>query len=382
MFSRDLLNRMETLPRHGAPAHRSLERDAVAAVWRLERGYGEQALMTETQNPIAPPPSETGVYYASNDLGALEPQAIVCVPTFRRPEMLRQTLRSLAEQRGAIPFALIVVDNDSAKAEGLPVAASFLREGRLSGLCLVEGVQGNCHAINRAFREARERFPTALYFLMIDDDEIADPHWLERMVAAARDRNADIVGGPVVPQFPADAPKGLTQHPIYWPAFEASGFVPMIYGSGNCLVTRRAFERVDDPNFNLRYNFLGGGDTDFFTRCRAAGLVFYWEQNARIVETVPVERLQSGWVLRRSLRIGAINFRIDRTRSRTLRDRAKLLAKNLALLPVSMIRSLKLALRRRSLLVTLHPLIIAIGRIIASFGGEPEQYRFKELGPK
>jgi hypothetical protein len=49
---------------------------------------------------------------------------------------------------------------------------------------------------------------------------------------------------------------------------------------------------------------------------------------------------------------------------------------------VSGFRSLKLAPRRGSLLATLHPLIIAIGRIIASFGGEPEQYRFKESGPK
>jgi glycosyltransferase involved in cell wall biosynthesis len=395
MLLRKLLNRMETLLNQGAAANPSSGRRAVAArtseaapdvvptAWRLEGGYRQQALMIEIQHPTTAPLLERGdKFYASNDLVSLAPQAVVCVPTFRRPDMLRRTLQSLAEQRGAIAFALVVVDNDCANGEGLPVAASFLRDGRLSGLCLVEERQGNCHAINRAFREARERFPAADYFLMIDDDEIADPHWLERMVAAARDRNADIVGGPVVPEFPIGAPQGLTRHPIYWPAFEASGFVPMIFGSGNCLITRRAFEQVDDPDFNLRYNFLGGGDTDFFTRCRAAGLVFYWEQNARIVETVPVERLQSGWVLRRSLRIGAINFRIDQTRSRTLRARARLVAKNLALVPVSAFRSLKLAPRRGSLLATLHPLIIAIGRIIASFGGEPEQYRFKESGPK
>jgi glycosyltransferase involved in cell wall biosynthesis len=320
--------------------------------------------------------------YASRDLASLAPQAVVCVPTFQRPDMLRRTLESLAGQRGGASFAVIVVDNDSRKSAGVPVAASFLREGRLSGLCLIEKRQGNCHAINRAFREARSRFPSARYFLMIDDDEIADAHWLDRMIAAARDQNADVVGGPVIPEFPPDAPVGVARHPIYWPAFSASGLVPMIYGSGNCLISRRAFDKVDNPDFDLRYNYLGGGDTDFFTRCRAAGLVFYWEQSARIVETVPPERLQLGWILRRGLRIGAINFRIDQTRNRTPRGRIRLAAKNLALVPVSALRSLKLALQRKPLLVALHPMVIVVGRILASFGGEPEQYRVREAGPE
>jgi len=324
----------------------------------------------------------SGAVSVSRDFALLAPLAVVCLPTFRRPAMLRRTLQSLADQRSEVSFVTLVVDNDAKTRAGAAVAASFFDAGRLSGLCLVEERQGNCRAINRAFREARERFPSALYFLMIDDDEIADPNWLGRMVAAACDRNADIVGGPVVPEFPADAPEALLRHPIYWPAFEKSGFVPMIYGSGNCLIARRAFERLGDPNFDLRYNYLGGGDTDFFTRCRAAGLVFYWEQAAQIVETVPAERLQPGWILRRGLRIGAINFRIDAAKGGALRDRARLIAKNLTLVPVSLVRSLKLALRRKPLLVALHPIVIAIGRILAAFGGEPEQYRIKETRPK
>jgi GT2 family glycosyltransferase len=334
--------------------------------------------MLDVLSPVETPSLEAiGASCVSSDLAFLAPEAIVCIPTFQRPAMLRRTLQSLAEQRGAIRFAVVIVDNDSRASAGVPVGASFLREGGLSGLCLIEPRQGNCYAINRAFREGLQRFPTARYFLMIDDDEIADPTWLERMVAAARRYDADIVGGPVVPEFPEGVPPGLNRHPIYWPAFEKSGFVPMIYGSGNCLIQRRAFEKLDDPSFDLRFNYLGGGDTDFFTRCRAAGLIFYWEQTARIVETVPEERLQPGWVLRRGLRIGAINYRIDRGASRTVLRRLRLTAKNLVLVPVSTVKSLVLVMRRKSLLVALHPLAIAVGRILASLGGEPEQYRAK-----
>jgi len=310
------------------------------------------------------------------------PQAVVCVLTFQRPALLRQTLRSLAAQVGAPRFAVVVVDNDARGREGLALANKFFAQGALEGLCVVEARPGNCQAANRAFGEARRRFAGARYILMIDDDEIADPRWLANMVDAARRSGADIVGGPVEPRFPDDAPEALRRHPIYWPAYAASGPVPMIYGSGNFLIRREAFARLADPDFDLRYNFLGGGDTEFFTRCRRAGMKFHWRQDARIVETVPAGRLRTGWVMRRGLRIGAINFRIDHAASRSLRGRASLLAKNGALVPVSLWRALKMARAGHAPLVAAHPLIVACGRILASFGLEPEQYRHAPAGPE
>ena len=70
----------------------------------------------------------------------------------------------------------------------------------------------------------------------------------------------------------------------------------MIYGCGNCLITRAVFERLGDPAFDLRFNFLGGGDTDFFVRCRQAGMKFHWAAEALITETVPPSRTSpAGW---------------------------------------------------------------------------------------
>ena len=321
-------------------------------------------------------PGEAGV------LSRPGPEAVVCVATFRRPEMLRRTLQSLVDQTGKTRFAVVVIDNDPAGMAGVPIASAFLSNGLLEGFCLVEAQPGNCHACNRAFREARLRFASASYILMIDDDEVADPDWLNRMVAACRETKVDIVGGPVTPHFPAGAPDAIANHPVYWPAFSRSGPVPMIYGSGNFLIRREAFERLSYPEFDLRYNFLGGGDTDFFTRCRRAGLTFHWEQSARIFETVPSDRLRAAWILRRGLRIGAINFHIDDASSQSILGRAKLIAKNGVLLPVSVFRSLKLLAQGKSALVSAHPMVVAIGRIMAWLGLEPEQYRFSQPEPK
>jgi glycosyltransferase involved in cell wall biosynthesis len=326
--------------------------------------------------------AENSLAEAPRALGLATLEAIVCVPTFRRPEMLRQTLQSLAEQRTSIGYAIVVVDNDAFGQAGARIANAFLDAGLLAGVCVVEAQPGNCRACNRAFREARRRFPLASYILMMDDDEIADCDWLEGMVAAARASGADIVGGPVTPNFPDGAPDAFERHPVYWPAYSRSGIVPMIYGSGNFLIRIATFERLDRPEFDLRYNFLGGGDTDFFSRCRRAGLKFYWEQSARIAETVPHDRVRTAWVLKRGLRIGAINFQIDKAASRSVFDRARLAAKNCALVPVSAFRSAKLLAQGKPLLVCAHPLAIAAGRLLAWIGVQPEQYRFKPAARK
>ncbi len=311
-----------------------------------------------------------------------EPEAVVCVATCRRPDMLRRTLQSLVDQTGAIRFAVVVVDNDPSGMAGAPIADAFFSDGLLEGLCVVEAQPGNCRACNRAFEEARRRFASASYVLMIDDDEVADPEWIGRMIAAARDHGVDIVGGPVVPHFADGAPEALACHPVYWPAYGVSGFVPMIYGSGNFLIRRQAFERLSNPEFDLRFNFLGGGDTDFFTRCRRAGLKFYWEQAARIVEIVPGDRVRAAWIVRRGLRIGAINYHVDRSSSRSAFGRVLLLAKNGALLPVAAFRSLKLLTKGEPALVSAHPMVVAIGRLMAWLGLEPEPYRYKAPEPK
>jgi len=306
------------------------------------------------------------------------PEAIICIPTFRRPEGLTHTLLSLMRQVNAPRFAVVIVDNDAKAREGMAVARQYLKPGILSGLCVTEEKQGNCHAINRAFTVARAEFPKASYFLMIDDDEIAEPNWLDTMVRAAKESKADIVGGPVVPEFSRAVNRARKVHPVYNPAYDKSGTVAMIYGSGNCLMHRSVFERMADPDFDIRFNFLGGGDMHFFTRCRDFGLSFFWANEALIRETVPAERLATKWIVWRGFRIGAINYKVDAGRhSSSLAGRAKVALKNCALVPVSLICAARMLLRRTPALIALHPVFVAAGRILAWAGIEPQPYKIK-----
>src|SRR3954451_8906871 len=120
-------------------------------------------------------------------------EIVVCIPSFRRPVHLGKTLNSLAEQVTSQRFAVVVVENDGLRREGVPVAIEFFRAGKIPGLCVVEPRQGNCHAINAAFDTALASFPAATKLLMIDDDEIASPKWLQRMLDAAEASGAEVV---------------------------------------------------------------------------------------------------------------------------------------------------------------------------------------------
>jgi GT2 family glycosyltransferase len=303
---------------------------------------------------------------------------VVCVPCFRRPQHLRLTLDSLVNQRTSRSFAVVMVENDAAGRASAPVAAEYLATGKLQGVCLVEQRQGNCQAINAAFETAQALFPAATRFLMIDDDEIASPDWLERMIRTAEATGADIVGGPVLPVFDDDSQPWLAHHPAFCPAYDYSGAVPMIYGCGNCLITRAAFERFERPAFDLHFNFLGGGDCDFFYRCRHAGMTFHWTAEAIITETVPSNRTSLGWIAKRGLRIGAINYRVRRKAARSLLARARVFAHMLALLPLSLLRS-ALLLTTAKPVVAMHPLMVAIGSALAAFGFDPKPYEASKI---
>jgi GT2 family glycosyltransferase len=300
---------------------------------------------------------------------------VVCVPTFRRPEHLARTLDSLVAQGFDRPFAVVVVENEPVPMHGSVVAEAYFVDGRLSGRCVTEPRQGNVFAINTAFDTALASYPTARFFLMIDDDEVAESDWLARMVAAAEATGAGVVGGPVWPSLDRAGNSGLVRHPAFMPAYTVSGPVPLIYGSGNCLITRETFERLGLPAFDVGYNFLGGGDTDYFTRARHSGVRFHWVADAIITETVPLVRTTSGWLAARALRTGAINYRIECKHAEGLARRAGIGLKSVAMIPVAVLYGLRLFAKTRDVKIAIYPALIVAGRWLAAIGIEPQPYR-------
>ena len=302
-------------------------------------------------------------------------EAVVCIPSHRRPDGLQRTLQSLAEQQTGVNFAVVVIDNDAAGREAVEVAEAFFAASGIGGLAAVESQQGHCHAVNAAYALALQHYPEARYFLMIDDDEAASPGWLDSMVETAKRHGADIVGGPVDRVFEGEVDAATRIHPLFGSIEAPTGRVPMIHGSGNCLISRRVFETLDEPQFDLRFNFLGGGDMDFFTRCRQAGFAFAWCAEAQVIEFVATDRLSARWLMSRSIRTGTINYVMDEMRAQGLPQRLALAGKNAVSLALSIGRMARLLVTTGHLLPATHPPLMSIGRIMGALGIVPTPYK-------
>ena len=85
------------------------------------------------------------------------------------------------------------------------------------------------------------------------------------------------------------------------------------------------------------------------------------------------------WLALRALRIGAINYHVQRKLARTAWSRTRLCAKMLALLPQSLFLAVGLLLREHKTLIALHPIIVAAGSALAAIGIEPQPYKASKI---
>ncbi len=102
------------------------------------------------------------------------PTASVVVVTKDRPELLDRLLASLVEQT-RMPEEVLVVDNNSSVSYEETIARY---RNSLPLRVVIEKTPGIPHARNRGWREAMSEI-----VIFTDDDCVAEPDWVERMLA-------------------------------------------------------------------------------------------------------------------------------------------------------------------------------------------------------
>jgi glycosyltransferase involved in cell wall biosynthesis len=113
----------------------------------------------------------------------------IVVATYDRPDNLRHCLGSLLAQRTDRPVEIVVVDNHPASKLTSPVVAEF------SGVALVsEPRQGLAYARNAGFLACHGDI-----VVTTDDDVIAPPGWLEKLIAPFAHSDVMIVTGNILP---------------------------------------------------------------------------------------------------------------------------------------------------------------------------------------
>src|SRR4051812_24239795 len=202
----------------------------------------------------------------------------VCVLTHRRPSSLRRTLDSLNDlvRIPGVEIRVLVVDNDAA-GSGRPV----VQELRAFSLPL-SYVHEPRNGIPGARNTALEATADADVVAFIDDDEWAEPEWLSELLDARARSGADIVVGPVVPDFEADPPGWLSRLGYFEPLrYEALTDLHFAY-TGNVLIDRRILDTARP--FREARPELGGSDTHFFMRLSGRGVRIVWAPLARVHE--------------------------------------------------------------------------------------------------
>ncbi|RWC36401.1 glycosyltransferase [Mesorhizobium sp.] len=330
---------------------------------------------------MIPLPSDDSVSIAGRSprLVTTAVEAVVTLPTFKRPEQLLATLASLKGQDTCRRFAIIVIENEAEARAGAKAALPLFERGEISGMVIIAHERGNCSAYNAGWQMAILHFPNFRHLLVIDDDEIADPQWLERMCKTAETLGADIVGGPQRPVFADAAHARWADHPVFAPPYRETGRVPALYSSGNLLVARYVLTAMGPPFLDLKFNFMGGGDSDFLSRAAQRGFVLGWCAEAPVRESVPARRVEADWIRARSLRNGVISTLVEKKkRAGTPFAGTKVFLKSLALLAASPFRGAARLARTGSLATALYPIHVAVGRVLAEFGYANEQYRQPE----
>lgn len=242
------------------------------------------------------------------------PRISICIATYKRPEGLAALLQSINVQefRDDVTVEILIVDNDPPTAEG--VVSDFALTSPYD-VRYLEQPEPNIALTRNAGVSAA----TGDFIWFVDDDEVAEPTCLQRLLDAAQDFNADVVYGPVVPSF--DGPIAEWLKPLHNRPIHETGTISMARRTGNTLVRASVLDLIDGP-FNIAYGLTGGEDSMLFRQLEAKGLTLVDSEDAIVTETVPLDRSSWGWLLARKRRLGQIYGRqtVDLQGSRLGKD--------------------------------------------------------------
>jgi len=232
---------------------------------------------------------------------AVKISVLVC--TYNRAARIGATIESLVTQAlpGSPGWEILIVDNNSLD-NTRQVLEDFQR--RYPGLIryFLEKQQGISHARNAAIRQARGEI-----LAFIDDDETAEPGWLENLTAALHNGEWAGAGGRVLTPPDFSPPQWLSLKSWFVSGPLASFDRGMNPGQlddppfgANMAFRREVFDRCGLFRTDLGRsgkNLISNEDTEFGRRLFAAGLKLRYEPASVTYHPVEENRLRRSYFL-------------------------------------------------------------------------------------
>jgi succinoglycan biosynthesis protein ExoM len=223
----------------------------------------------------------------------------VLIPTFRRNRSLERAVRSVFEQ-SRTPDYIVVADN-SPEGGARELIAALGHEAPCPLVYVHAPEPGVANARNAGFAACSDADRIA----QLDDDESADPDWLNALERVADETAASVVFGPVQPDAEgAGAVRTAWLRRLYARQPQlADGLIEKPWGCGNSLITRAACP-LPSPPFDPAANETGGEDDRLFSSLAQNGARFAWSNAAEVTEHVDPERGSWAALARRALAFG------------------------------------------------------------------------------
>jgi glycosyltransferase involved in cell wall biosynthesis len=237
------------------------------------------------------------------------PKVSIAICTFNRCGPLGEALRSLGllTTNGDLTYEIVVVDDGSTDATRETVE-TFSSTTSIPVIYSRQAGLGIAAARNHCIRRSRGE-----WIAFFDDDQLANPDWLQRLYSFALQRNIQCVGSARdlrIPDCdPATLPSvtravlGELQHPE---AHECAR-KPML-STGTVLIHRSVFDAVGGFDESILH---GGSDTDLFVRMRRHGFKLWFTPDAICHHLIPSHRLKAKFLLWCSMRNGVSFARVD-----------------------------------------------------------------------
>ncbi len=240
------------------------------------------------------------------------PMVSVVVCTYNRVSDLREVVDDLLAQTYD-SYEILVVDNNSTDGTPHYVQEKIKTAPRLR-YCL-EMQQGKSFALNTSIQEAHGDIVA-----FMDDDCRVPPEWLEALVAAYCETEADAVGGRIKPRWNG-RPSWLTLRLYHL------GILPGTFDRGN---SRCAVDWIPGGNMSFRravFDQVGGFDTDigpvgnikrygeelaFCAGALRAGFEILYDPSVWLWHKVPRKRQSLSYVLHHAFGVGVANSLIQR----------------------------------------------------------------------
>jgi len=237
-----------------------------------------------------------------------------CISTLHRADGLAATLASVAAQRASLPattrLIVIVVSNDPADPRPAEIVAKVCAQTGLEVILDAEPRRGVAFPRNRALEIARRSVGAGGAIVFIDDDEIATDGWLAALLAARERFGPGIVTGPVDPSFQRPPPEWVIEGRFFDATLLPTGTRRPWAFTNNVLLDASLIEE-EGPRF--RTDFVRNcEDRHFFQRLARAGAPIRWVAEARVVESIPPDRMSAEWLVRRQRSVGRCVAPIER----------------------------------------------------------------------